>query len=415
MRVEQAAGDELASVANQVDDVAIGHVPLDAGHGRVEHPGMPSVERPGFARLENDLPGGKTGGNLARHGGDWCGGVGHESIVERKTWCEDRSSSTSGAARASGVMQPARCVSRYSGLFLNRLATRRAASPRALGVRRMPKSLLSAVALLAAMSIMNASADERPVSEVVLGVHGGTGMKKQDMTAEFDQALRADLKRALEAGYAALQRSDGTGLDAVEAAIRVLEDSEHFNAGKGAVFTREGRIEMDASIMEGKSKRAGAVGFVTTIKNPISAARAVMEKSKHVLWLGRAPRRSPQRHDLETVDPSYFRTERRWQQHQKELEREAEQKEPRDRQAGPAVARSPAVEHGRRRGAGSGRKPGRGHVDRRHVEQTVRQAGRLAHRRRRHLRRQRVLRRLGHGARRVFHPLCRGVRHRRRW
>jgi beta-aspartyl-peptidase (threonine type) len=144
------------------------------------------------------------------------------------------------------------------------------------------------------------------------------------MTPEMDQALRADLRRALDAGYATLQKPGTSGLDAVEAAIRELEDSPHFNAGKGAIFTREGRIELDASIMEGRHKRAGAVGFVTTIKNPISAARAVMEKSKHVLLVGPGAEQFAQETGLEIVPPEYFRTERRWRQHQKELREEAE-------------------------------------------------------------------------------------------
>src|SRR5439155_7467581 len=104
----------------------------------------------------------------------------------------------------------------------------------------------------------------------------------------------------------------GTSLDAVEAAIRVLEDSPLFNAGKGAVFTHEGKNELDASIMDGKTLKAGAVAGVTIIKNPISAARAVMEKSKHVMMIGRGAEVFATKTGLEIVDPAYFWTEPRW-------------------------------------------------------------------------------------------------------
>ncbi len=177
------------------------------------------------------------------------------------------------------------------------------------------------MALLAALTVAAIAADA-PVAGVVLGVHGGTGMAKNEMTPDLADALRTDLERALAAGYDRLQKPGGTGLDAVEAAIRVLEDSPHFNAGKGSVFTHEGRNEMDASIMEGKTLQAGAVGAVTTIKNPISAARAVMEKSTHVLLVGPGAEAFAAKVGLEIVDPSYFRTERRWMELQKALEKE---------------------------------------------------------------------------------------------
>jgi beta-aspartyl-peptidase (threonine type) len=186
----------------------------------------------------------------------------------------------------------------------------------------MPKNLIGSVALLAILTSMTATAEEQPTTGVILGIHGGAGMKQKAMAPEITKALRADLKRALEAGYATLQKPEASALDAVEAAIHVLEDSPHFNAGKGAIFTRAGRNELDASIMEGRTKRAGAVGFVTTIKNPISAARAVMEQSKHVLLVGPGAEKFAAEHGLPAVDPSYFRTEHRWQEHQGDLEKE---------------------------------------------------------------------------------------------
>jgi beta-aspartyl-peptidase (threonine type) len=169
---------------------------------------------------------------------------------------------------------------------------------------------------LLCMSIVAAAAGSAAAQDtfpnVVLGIHGGTGMEKAKLTPELEKLLRADLKTALETGKAALDKG-GTSLDAVEAAIRVLEDSPHFNAGKGAVFTKEGRNELDASIMEGREKKAGAVAGVTIVKNPISAARAVMEKSKHVLLTGRGAEVFATKAGLEIVDPQYFWTPRRWE------------------------------------------------------------------------------------------------------
>jgi L-asparaginase / beta-aspartyl-peptidase len=187
----------------------------------------------------------------------------------------------------------------------------------------MSKGLIPSVALLAALRVTMVSADA-PVNDVVLGIHGGTGSARKEVSPEQQAQLQADLERALTAGYEKLRNPAATSLDAVEAAIRVLEDSPHFNAGKGSVFTHEGRNEMDASIMEGKSLRAGAVGAVTTIKNPITAARAVMEKSKHVLLVGPGAEAFAAKVGVEIVDPSYFRTERRWQELQKAIRDESE-------------------------------------------------------------------------------------------
>jgi beta-aspartyl-peptidase (threonine type) len=133
--------------------------------------------------------------------------------------------------------------------------------------------------------------------------------------------MRSAMEESLRSGYARLQ-GGGSSLDAVEAAIRVLEDSPLFNAGKGAVFTHAGTNELDASIMDGRTRAAGAVASVTTIKNPISAARAVMEKSKHVLLIGKGAEQFAKAQGLEIVDPSYFRTEHRWKALQDALERE---------------------------------------------------------------------------------------------
>ncbi|MGE5191045.1 MAG: isoaspartyl peptidase/L-asparaginase family protein [Deltaproteobacteria bacterium] len=171
------------------------------------------------------------------------------------------------------------------------------------------------------------SAENVAVPGVVLGIHGGTGVAKKEMTPQLEKDLRAGLERALKAGYAVLKKPGGTSLDAVEAAIRVLEDDEWFNAGKGAVFTHDGRNELDASIMEGRSKKAGAVAGVTTVKNPISAARAVKEKTKHVMLIGRGAELFAEEAGLEIVDPKYFRTQHRWDQLQKELAEDRKESE----------------------------------------------------------------------------------------
>lgn len=160
--------------------------------------------------------------------------------------------------------------------------------------------------------------------QVSLAVHGGIAAEKRELNDELREVLRADLRRALQAGQAALDKPGGGSLDAVEATIRVLEDSPHFNAGRGAVFTHEGRNELDASIMEGKDKRAGAVASVTILKNPITAARAVMERSKHVLLVGRGAEVFATKAGLEIVDPAYFWTERRWRDIERIWKKEAE-------------------------------------------------------------------------------------------
>ena len=153
----------------------------------------------------------------------------------------------------------------------------------------------------------------------MLVMHGGAGtITRKSMTPEAEKQYRETLEQALRTGQAILTRG-GTSIDAVEASIRVLEDSPLFNAGKGAVFTHEGKNELDAAIMDGRTMKAGSVAGVTIIRNPISAARAVMEKSKHVMMVGRGAELFATKMGLEIVDPSYFWTERRWKSLQQEL------------------------------------------------------------------------------------------------
>lgn len=149
-------------------------------------------------------------------------------------------------------------------------------------------------------------------SRFVLVIHGGAGtILKSQMTTEKEKLYNDALNNALEIGYTILKKG-GEALDAVEATVRYMEDNPLFNAGKGAVFTNEGKNELDAAIMNGKTLAAGSVAGVTTIKNPISAARAVMEKSPHVMMAGPGAEKFAKQQGLDIVDPSYFYTEDRW-------------------------------------------------------------------------------------------------------
>jgi beta-aspartyl-peptidase (threonine type) len=147
-----------------------------------------------------------------------------------------------------------------------------------------------------------------------LAVHGGAGViERGSLTAEKEVAYRAALLTAMDAGSKVL-RGGGSSLDAVEAVIRILEDDPLFNAGRGAVFTADGRNELDASIMDGATRKAGAVAGVTRTRNPISLARAVMDKSRHVMLAREGADRFSVEQGLTQVDPGFFRTEQRWQQ-----------------------------------------------------------------------------------------------------
>ena len=153
----------------------------------------------------------------------------------------------------------------------------------------------------------------------VMVIHGGAGtILKKNMTPEKEVAYTAVLTQALQTGYDKL-KAGKTSLDAVEATIHVMEDSPLFNAGKGAVFTHDGKNEMDAAIMDGKTLMAGSVAGVTTIRNPISAARAVMEKSEHVMMVGKGAEQFAKQAGLTIVNPSYFYTKERWDGLQKAL------------------------------------------------------------------------------------------------
>lgn len=159
-------------------------------------------------------------------------------------------------------------------------------------------------------------------SPIRLIIHGGAGaIKRNRLTAEREQAYRQVLAESLTAGHAVLKEG-GSSIDAVIAAIVVMEDSPLFNAGKGAVFSHEGRNELDASIMDGATHMAGAIAGVTTIRNPIRAAHAVMTQSKHVMLIGQGAETFAAGHGMEIVDSSYFYTQHRWDQLQKAIAKE---------------------------------------------------------------------------------------------
>lgn len=177
-----------------------------------------------------------------------------------------------------------------------------------------------AVGVIAGVFAMNAqAADVRPV----LVIHGGAGVIAKDLTPERRAGVEAALRGALTQGYAVLT-GGGSSLDAVSRAVVVLEDSPYFNAGKGAVFTHDGKNELDAAIMDGTTRKAGSIAGVHRVKNPVLLARAVMEKSPHVMLTGDGAEAFAQSIGMELVDPSYFRTEERWQQLQNALKKEAQ-------------------------------------------------------------------------------------------
>jgi len=145
-----------------------------------------------------------------------------------------------------------------------------------------------------------------------LVIHGGAGtISPEQITPEIERDLRAGLQRSLDAGHGVL-KSGGSSLDAVVAAVRVLEDDPLFNAGRGAVFTSAGTHEMDAAIMDGGTLKAGAVGGTRSVKNPILLARAIMETSPHVMLAGQGAEDFARKLGLEVVEQKYFYTEQRW-------------------------------------------------------------------------------------------------------
>ena len=201
-------------------------------------------------------------------------------------------------------------------------------------IRTRHLAALALVTLACSNPVDGGPASERgPEPNFALVIHGGAGAIKPDsMSEELEGEYRSALTEALTAGHRILE-GGGSSLDAVEQVLRLLEDEPLFNAGKGAVFTADGRNELDASIMDGSSSLAGAVAGVTRVRHPISAARAVMERTEHVLLAGPGAEAFAEAQGLEMVEPEFFYTERRWKSLERVKEREQKEVAARDSSA----------------------------------------------------------------------------------
>lgn len=185
---------------------------------------------------------------------------------------------------------------------------------------RTPAAEVAAAPAVAPSTTVTATAAAAP--RWGIAIHGGAGViRRETLSPEREAEYRAKLAEALTAGHTVLARG-GTSLDAVEAAIRILEDSPLFNAGRGAVFTAAGTNELDAAVMDGRTLGAGAVAGLTHVKNPITLARAVMEHSPHVMMIGAGAEQFARERRVELVAPEYFRTEGRWRALQRIQEEE---------------------------------------------------------------------------------------------
>lgn len=158
----------------------------------------------------------------------------------------------------------------------------------------------------------------------VLAIHGGAGVTpRHDMTPEHEAAYHAALARVLRTGESILE-AGGAALDTVTTAVAALEDEPLFNAGRGAVFTRDGAHEMDAAIMDGRNRQAGAVAGISGVRNPVHLARAVMERTDHILMIGEGAMTIARDAGLAFEDDDYFFTQERWDSLQQSLRMEAE-------------------------------------------------------------------------------------------
>jgi L-asparaginase / beta-aspartyl-peptidase len=183
---------------------------------------------------------------------------------------------------------------------------------------------------VSAFAQINSSVTNKPLLQspqnprIGFMIHGGAGViRRGSLKPEREKEYRTKLEEAVMTGYKALQNGKSS-IDAVEAAVRILEDSPLFNAGKGAVFTADGKNELDAAIMNGKNLMAGAVAGLRRVKNPISLARAVMEKSPHVMMIGEGAEKFAVEAGIELVDPKYFWTQERWDSLQRIIKQEKE-------------------------------------------------------------------------------------------
>ena len=174
---------------------------------------------------------------------------------------------------------------------------------------------------LSALLSLPLIAQAAPAASPLLVIHGGAGVERKDLSPAEEKAARDALRAALLKGHAELA-AGRPALAAVTAAITVLEDDPTFNAGKGAVFTHDGHNELDAAVMDGATQAAGAVAGVQRVRNPILLAQTVMQKSRHVMMVGQGAEAFAVEQGVALVDPSYFRTEKRWQQLQRALKEE---------------------------------------------------------------------------------------------
>ena len=187
---------------------------------------------------------------------------------------------------------------------------------------------------------MTSSKPMTPISRAILAIHGGAGApKRETFTPAAEREHRDTLIAALRVGYEILRTPGGTALDATQAAVEWLENSPLFNAGKGSVFTRDGRNELDAAIADGATRRAGAVAGLLRIRNPIKAARAVMDRSRHVFLIGEGAEKFAIGCGVEAVEPDYFRTQSAWDEMQ-EVHRKVQHKDP------DVDGRTPHMSHG---------------------------------------------------------------------
>ncbi len=255
---------------------------------------------------------------------------------------------------------------------------------------------ISMAVLVALSCTWSVRADVAPATGgkmFALAIHGGAGtLSRSEMTPAQEKEYRDGLAAALDAGYAVLGRG-ASSLDAVIAAVRVLEDNPLFNAGRGAVLNRDGVAELDASLMDGRTLGAGAVTGLQHVKNPIDLARLVMEKSPHVMLVGAGAEEFAKLQGMEMVPNEYFRTPAR----QRQLERSL-------RGAIATRERAGGLRHRGCRGTGSARQSRGRHVHRRHDRQALGPGRRFPHRRCGYVCQQRELRGIGHRARRVLHP-----------
>lgn len=183
--------------------------------------------------------------------------------------------------------------------------------------------LLLLLPIFAALMAAQPPEGATPKPSWALAIHGGAGTIPKNIPESEREEYLKSLRAALEVGRKVLA-DGGTSLDAVERVVRALEDDPRFNAGKGAVFTHEGTNELDAAIMDGRNLSCGSVAGVKTVKNPISLARMVMEKSPHVFMVGQGAETFAEEMKVEKVDPKYFFTQRRWDQLQEALRKEKE-------------------------------------------------------------------------------------------